>query len=141
VFGSTLYGTTLKGGGFGCGTVFKLNTDGTGYQVLKEFTGSDGKYPFSGLTLFGSALYGTTFEGGDLDMGIVFKLQFLNALTSVPLTAQALGGSLILNWSDPAFNLQSASAAIGAYTNIPDATSPYTNSASGTQMFFRLIGR
>ena len=58
--GSTLYGTTHYGGSSDDGTVFKLNTDGTGYTVLKNFTGSDGAYPYAGLTLSGSVLYGTT---------------------------------------------------------------------------------
>ena len=43
--GSTLYGTTDHGGSSGNGTVFKVNTDGTGYTVLKNFTGSDGANP------------------------------------------------------------------------------------------------
>jgi uncharacterized repeat protein (TIGR03803 family) len=40
--GSTLYGTTQNGGDRGEGVVFKVNTDGSGYTVLKNFTGSDG---------------------------------------------------------------------------------------------------
>jgi len=32
-----LYGKTYIGGTFGAGTVFKLNTDGTGFTVLKSF--------------------------------------------------------------------------------------------------------
>ena len=43
--GSTLYGTTDDGGSSDDGTVFKVNTDGTGYTVLKNFTGSDGANP------------------------------------------------------------------------------------------------
>ena len=46
--GSTLYGTSDAGGNSGSGTVFKLNTDGTGYTVLKHFTGSDGANPYAG---------------------------------------------------------------------------------------------
>ena len=36
-----LYGTTLYGGSGGKGTVFRLEKDGTGYEVLVEFTGPD----------------------------------------------------------------------------------------------------
>ena len=43
--GGTLYGTTYLGGSSDKGTVFKVNTDGTGYTVLKSFTGSDGASP------------------------------------------------------------------------------------------------
>ena len=44
----------------GCGTVFKVNTDGSGYTVLKKFNGNDGAYPAAGLVLSGTTLYGTT---------------------------------------------------------------------------------
>ena len=80
VSGTTLYGMTYCGGitndvnSYGCGTVFKMNTDGTGFTVLYEFSGSDGEYPFSDLVLSGSTLYGTTKEGGLYGEGTVFKL-------------------------------------------------------------------
>jgi len=35
--GGVLYGTTWEGGNAGSGTVFKMNTDGTGYTVLRHF--------------------------------------------------------------------------------------------------------
>ena len=49
------------------------------------------------------------------------------------------GGNLILSWSS-AFHLQSATNAIGTYTNVPSGTSsPFTNSTSSpSKMFFRL---
>ncbi len=58
-----LYGTTSAGGGSGYGTVFRINQDGSDFQVLHRFSGgSDGAGPVSGL-IQGSngALYGTTF--------------------------------------------------------------------------------
>lgn len=69
--GNTLYGTAAHGGTWGYGTVFKLDTNGTGFTVLKRFTGSDGANPFAALVLSGSTLYGTTYMGG---WGTVFKL-------------------------------------------------------------------
>ncbi|HEY4417450.1 MAG TPA: immunoglobulin domain-containing protein [Verrucomicrobiae bacterium] len=46
--------------------------------------------------------------------------------------------NLILNW-DGAFTLQSAADVTGPYTDVPSATSPYTNSVSvASQLFFRL---
>src|SRR5205814_9047157 len=64
--GSTLYGTTELGGSTGNGTVFKVNTDGSGYAVLKNFgdSVSDGSAPLASLVLLGSTLYGTTPLGG-----------------------------------------------------------------------------
>ena len=36
--GNTLYGTTIDGGSSGNGTVFAVNTDGTGFTNLHSFT-------------------------------------------------------------------------------------------------------
>jgi uncharacterized repeat protein (TIGR03803 family) len=72
--GGTLYGTTIWGGSSDKGTVFKVNTDGTGYTVLKSFTGSDGSLPRAGLVLSGRTLYGTTYSGGSSGAGTVFKV-------------------------------------------------------------------
>jgi len=72
---NVLYGTTGYGGISNIGTVFKVATDGTGYTVLKNFTGGDGANPFyAGLTLSGSVLYGATYYGGSSNQGTVFKL-------------------------------------------------------------------
>jgi uncharacterized repeat protein (TIGR03803 family) len=72
-----LYGTTFFGGSNGLGTVFKLNKDGSGYQVLANFSGPplDGRDPDTALILgHDRALYGTTLLGGSNDQGTVFKL-------------------------------------------------------------------
>jgi uncharacterized repeat protein (TIGR03803 family) len=49
-----------------------MNTDGTGYTVLKSFTNNDG--PNAGLILSGGTLYGTTYMGGSSGDGTVFKM-------------------------------------------------------------------
>ena len=74
--GTTLYGTTSQGGTNGCGTVFKVNTDGGGYTVLKRFgCNTDGGVPEAGLVLSGTTLFGTTSMGGtNVNCGTVFKI-------------------------------------------------------------------
>ncbi len=75
--GNTLYGTTYAGGagvGAGVGVVFKINTDGSDYAVLKSFGGSDGYYPYAGLVLAAGTLYGTTYSGGSGGGGVVFSV-------------------------------------------------------------------
>jgi len=102
---------------------------------LPPYINSDGASPWASLTLDSGVLYGTTQDGGSVGDGTVFKLDL-----STSLTAQALGDAIILSWNNPGFALQAASAVTGAYTNIPGATSPYTNAIVGPQKFFRLIG-
>ena len=71
--GSTLYGMTSDGPqGSGpppyhyAGTLYKINTDGTGYQILHNFgdINTDGTGPHGALALSGSTLYGFTAYGG-----------------------------------------------------------------------------
>jgi uncharacterized repeat protein (TIGR03803 family) len=72
-----LYGTTLTGGSNNWGTVFRLNTDGSGYRLLLSFanTNGDGAFPYAGVVDGGDgALYGTTHDGGSTNLGMVFKL-------------------------------------------------------------------
>jgi len=71
--GHTLYGTAIQGGSAGWGTVFALNTDGTGFKTLHNFSFNDGAYPWDGLLLSGHTLYGTTATGGS-GSGTIFAL-------------------------------------------------------------------
>jgi uncharacterized repeat protein (TIGR03803 family) len=76
-----LYGTTIFGGAFFNGAVFRVDASGT-ETVLYSFTGGeDGGLPFAGLIRDGQGnLYGTTTQGGDLTCvppigcGTVFKV-------------------------------------------------------------------
>ena len=104
--GSTLYGTTYAGGGGQEGVVFKVNTDGSGYAVLKNLTGSDGGYPYGGLVLADSTLYGTTRFGRSSNCGVVFSGLCLS-ITRPPLTQTAEAGTTFV------FTVQAASFAPG----------------------------
>src|SRR6266542_644321 len=75
--GNTLYGaaeTADFGGSSGFGTVFKVNTDGTGFTNLHNFTGSDGARPEAGFILSGNTLYATAAEGGPSGNGTLFAV-------------------------------------------------------------------
>jgi uncharacterized repeat protein (TIGR03803 family) len=74
--GDTLYGVAANGGSLGFGTVFALNTNGTGFTTLHSFAGppSEGWDPLGGLILSGTNLYGTTEYGGSSSKGTVFAL-------------------------------------------------------------------
>jgi uncharacterized repeat protein (TIGR03803 family) len=79
-----LYGTTLRGGAFGKGTIFQLTPPPTPggvwtETVLYSFSGlnGDGVGPKSMPRLFldaSGALFGTTMQGGISNDGTVFKL-------------------------------------------------------------------
>ena len=75
-----LYGTTVAGGNYGDGTIFKLSPNGNGTwteSVIHAFSGSDGENPVARL-IFDSAgnLYGTAEYGGPVlyASGVVFRL-------------------------------------------------------------------
>ena len=80
--GSTLFGTTMKGGSGGSGTVFSLNTNGTSFAVLKSFTAldintgtnSDGANPVAALVVSNGVLYGTAQNGGAMGYGTIFRV-------------------------------------------------------------------
>src|SRR5262249_35666422 len=85
VSGNNLYGTAVQGGPVGNGTVFSVNTDGTGFKTLHTFTGgsgssgfitnSDGAYPNAGLIISGDTLYGAARAGGSGGGGTVFAVR------------------------------------------------------------------
>ena len=83
--GTTLYGMTEGGGvgnGFEIGTVFHINTNGTGYADMYGFKGiayGDGQNPNDSLTLSGpnfcgATLYGLTPRGGTSTNGVIFAI-------------------------------------------------------------------
>jgi uncharacterized repeat protein (TIGR03803 family) len=81
--GGILYGTAGLGGLYGNGTVFKINTDGSGFAVLHTFTqtpanppyqNSDGAGPNARLLLSGNTLYGTASSGGTSGSGTLFAI-------------------------------------------------------------------
>lgn len=135
---NTLYGTASLGGAFGRGTIFAINTDRSNFTTLHHFVGnsSDGYLPLGGLILSSNFLYGTTARGNPFNCGSVFRL-----FAQPQITILSLGSKVVLKWPTNAagFTLQSAPASTGTFTNIPGATSPYTNPISGSQKYFRLI--
>ena len=139
ISGNKFFATTLSGGsvGQGLGTVVRMNTDGAGFVVLKRFgvgPAEEGDSPGS-IILSGGALYGTTSRGSMFNRGTVFRIDL-----AIPLNIQSLGDRVVLAWSDPSFSLEAAPTAMGVYTNVPGAASPFTNTISGSQAFFRLSG-
>jgi uncharacterized repeat protein (TIGR03803 family) len=101
---NTLYGTTYGGGSSSWGTVFAVNTDGTGFANLHSFTAetgagtnSDGIRPYDSLILSGNTLYGTAYEGGTSGLGTVFALSLLPpVITTQPVSQTNYAGSAVM---------------------------------------------
>jgi len=87
-----------------------------------------------------SSSVGATMLLDDLRVGFSFAsvVPAGTSVTPIPLIAQRIGSQMRFSWTDATFVLQSAPAVAGVYTNIPGATSPFTNAISGPARFFRL---
>jgi uncharacterized repeat protein (TIGR03803 family) len=76
--GNTLYGVAWEGGSFGNGTVFKVNTDGTGFSILHTGTGPMGELALSGNTLFWTT-YRTVFAVNTDGSGFTNLFDFMGS--------------------------------------------------------------
>ena len=75
LYSNMLYGTTSSGGLSYGGTVFKLNTNGTGFQIIGNFAyATTGSSPQGDLIRSGHTLYGTTYIGGAGGGGTVYSI-------------------------------------------------------------------
>jgi uncharacterized repeat protein (TIGR03803 family) len=76
--GTMLYGAASAGGNptCGCGLIFKIATDGTGYHAVHKFGArSKGWTPIGGVLVdTNGTVYGTTSSGGRHDAGVLFKI-------------------------------------------------------------------
>ena len=153
IAGKTLYGTADIGGSGGVGTVYAVNTDGSGFTKLYEFTttgsahsytNSDGAYPGGILALSGHSLYGTTTTGGSSGNGTVFRI----TLPQPQLTIVPSGTNVVLTWPtnfttfslESTTNMASSASWVGNSTlpTVVNGTNAVTNIVSGPAQFFRL---
>jgi len=73
--GNTLYGSSVNGGNSSSGTIFKINTDGTGFTNMYSFDqGTNGGDPYGGVVLTGATLYGPAEFGGTSNSGCIFGI-------------------------------------------------------------------
>jgi len=141
LIGATLYGMTHYGGiPAGEGKIFKINSDGTGLEVLHSFAGkpSDGGWPWGSLTFSGSMLCGMTLNGGVSDLGVVFS--YSGSLTT---KAKPLAGGTITpagtNWHSNGQSIQVKATSKAGYVfagwsgNLTGWTNPATVVVNGTK--------
>jgi uncharacterized repeat protein (TIGR03803 family) len=153
--GDTLYGTAEFGGTVARGTLYAINTDGSGFTNLHNFAATPagrikagGEEPVAGLILSGNTVYGTTSEGGNFSAGTVFSISF-----PPQLTLAAAGPNSILTWPTnyvgfdyTGYTLQSTTNLYPAAWNtvsqspvVVNGQNTVTNLMPGTQQFYRLI--
>lgn len=158
VFGNTLFGTATGGGIFGAGTIFAINTDGSGFVALHHFPrgedapvnlhlNDEGSFPRAELIFSDHTLYGTAGEGGTMGLGTAFALSLLPQLT-----VATSGNEVVLTWPTNVisftngFTLESATNLTPPVVWTPASPAPstanginaVTNSVSAPQMFYRL---
>jgi uncharacterized repeat protein (TIGR03803 family) len=104
-----IYGTTAFGGTNGNGTIWELEYSKTSKtyteNVLYSFSsaGSDGQYPYGGLTMDGAGrLFGTTEDGGTINQGVVFELSKSGSTWTESVVHSFTGGS---DGEEPSGNL------------------------------------
>jgi hypothetical protein len=72
--GNTIYGSCEWGTDSGKGSIFKINTDGSGFQELHVFRGgADGERPVQ-IVDGGNVIYGITSQGGIANKGTIFRI-------------------------------------------------------------------
>ena len=73
--GNYLYGAAGYGGADNKGGLFRIKTDGSAYQVLHDFNGTDGELPVGTPILASNGkLYGTTAYGGSNSLGTIYRV-------------------------------------------------------------------
>jgi hypothetical protein len=104
--------------------------------------GVGGGYGHDGITAMGVDASGDVFVTGDsLDLGLFayVTIKYSGASPNAYLYIKNAVNGVVLTWTNTAFSLQSAPLVTGTYTNVMDATSPYTNPITDSHQFFRLI--
>jgi uncharacterized repeat protein (TIGR03803 family) len=142
------YGTTNAGGPDGCGAIFRIGFDGTGFEVLRHFSATaadsttglpenaDGAKPTGGLIDGDDGVfYGTTVQGGTNGYGVLYAItpagvfnvlhSFSNSDGSRPLAELLLGtdGKLYGTTSAGGVNSTGTTTSFGTiYTIARDGT-------------------
>jgi len=72
----TLYGVTYQGGDSNQGTIWRIDTDGSNYQVLHEFSSASGGLanPYSRPVIAGGKLWGAARYGGSGGAGGLWRI-------------------------------------------------------------------
>ncbi len=101
---ATIYGVTAQGGASNSGTVFKLQPDGSGYQVVYSFTNGSGAPAIPAHTfLLGrdGVFFGTSQFGGTATYGTLYRVSPAGTGFSVLRSFTAGGATVIRDGGAP----------------------------------------
>ncbi len=73
------WGMTGVGGTYGGGTIFKINGDGSGYQLVYSFDTLSGASPQGNMVFSNGKFYGVTWSGGIWNHGVLFSFDPSNS--------------------------------------------------------------
>ncbi|WP_353228619.1 choice-of-anchor tandem repeat GloVer-containing protein [Novosphingobium sp.] len=138
-----LFGTTFNGGALNDGSVFELVKTGTTYSALVTlvtFNGTNGAYPYAGLTIDSAGnLFGTTSQGGPGNIGTVFEvsasqLAQASAVAKVTVTnTDPVPAPVVTNGTTvPTYTVGGAAVAVASTIAITDPGIANLQSASVT---------
>ena len=79
IHNNKIYSSCQTGGVNGAGTIWSMNLDGSGFEVLHSFSVVNNSYvyPQGYLIVDGNFIYGTTHRGGVNGKGSIFKIDLL----------------------------------------------------------------
>jgi hypothetical protein len=87
---------------------------------------------------WGAVVNGSNTGEGDFNGLQLVRVSGSTVVSAPVLSIKVVGTSAVITWVPSAGTLQSATSVAGPYTDIGGSTSPYTNSVTGTQQFFRV---
>jgi uncharacterized repeat protein (TIGR03803 family) len=96
-----LYGVTDGGGAGGHGVVFRMDRNGSKYEIIHIFRG-DGGLPATTPAFSGNTMYGTAYVGGKNGSGTLYRLQLDRTLVY---------GGLVKNTNDPVIEVRAGATA------------------------------
>jgi hypothetical protein len=76
-------------------------------------------------------------DGGAGSQVTLTRIGYASPASAVKLSIANYGSQVVVSW--PSGTLQESGNVSGGYTNVVGATSPYTNSVSGSAAFFRAL--
>jgi uncharacterized repeat protein (TIGR03803 family) len=72
---SAYFGTTVRGGQFNNGTLYRFDPASNSYTVLHEFSLASGGYPYNHLVATDSEILGAASRGGNGNQGVLYRFR------------------------------------------------------------------